>query len=68
MSNTYRVLSITVVTRGLAQTDSIIMHVDLQHVAQGVILLLQDTWAEVQAENSEKAMLGTGKSYDRQFP
>ena len=29
---------------------------------------LQDTWAEVQAENTEKAMLGTGKDYDRQFP
>ena len=44
------------------------MHIASQHVAQGVILFLQDTWAEVQAENSEKAMLGTGKSYDRQFP
>lgn len=30
--------------------------------------MLQDTWAEVQAENTEKAMLGTGKDYDRQFP
>ena len=30
--------------------------------------MLQETWAEVQAENSEKALLGTGKSYDRTFP
>ena len=28
----------------------------------------QETWAEVQAENTEKAMLGTGKDYDRSFP
>lgn len=33
-----------------------------------LLLMLQDTWAEVQAENTEKAMLGTGKDYDRQFP
>ncbi|KAA6425626.1 MAG: cytochrome bd ubiquinol oxidase [Trebouxia sp. A1-2] len=30
--------------------------------------LNMDTWAEVQAENTEKAMLGTGKDYDRSFP
>ena len=29
---------------------------------------VQDTWAEVQAENTEKALLGTGKDYDRSFP
>ena len=29
---------------------------------------MQETWAEVQAENTEKAMLGTGKDYDRSFP
>ncbi|KAL0035823.1 hypothetical protein WJX77_004418 [Trebouxia sp. C0004] len=29
---------------------------------------LKETWAEVQAENTEKAMLGTGKDYDRSFP
>lgn len=33
-----------------------------------LLLILQDTWAEVQAENTEKALLGTGKDYDRQFP
>lgn len=29
---------------------------------------LKDTWAEVRAENTEKALLGTGKDYDRSFP
>lgn len=29
---------------------------------------LKDAWAEVRAENTEKALLGTGKDYDRSFP
>lgn len=41
---------------------------DIQDMQTPYAWYLQDTWAEVQAENTEKALLGTGKDYDRSFP